>query len=252
LIDLHSHILPGIDDGARTMDDALALARHSVRVGVSAMVCTPHIHIGTFDNDYSSIKSTFDYFLAACKAADIPLMLSFAAEVRICPEVVDLAKENSLPFIGQFKNKDALLLELPHSHIPAGSDTLIKWLLNNGIFPIIPHPERNREIQADYKKLNWLKNIGCAFQITAGSLTGTFKSKARQLAWYMLENDMVAYVASDLHNIHKRPNEMKEAYELISQRFGVDRGNALFYKVPKLISQNLNWENTSQFKLESS
>jgi len=83
LIDIHSHILPGIDDGARSLDIALEMAQQAVDCGVSHMVCTPHIHKGYFDNSPSTIKPVFDEFVKAVKAAAIPLTLSYAAEVRV-------------------------------------------------------------------------------------------------------------------------------------------------------------------------
>lgn len=243
MIDLHSHILPGIDDGARDISDSIALAKQSVDAGVTSMVCTPHIHLGTFNNNLETIQQAYDEFKNACVQAAIPLKVSFAAEVRLCPEIVQLIQSDRLPFIGHYRNKPALLLELPHSHIPAGTDMLVKWLLNHGVQPVIPHPERNREIMANYEKLHWLKNIGCIFQITAGSLTGAFKPECEELAWFMVEQKLAAYVASDLHNLHRRPNEMGAAYALVHERYGQSLAEGLFIKIPQIITQHTHWDN---------
>ena len=244
MVDLHSHILPGLDDGSKNIEEALALARQSVNEGVHSMVCTPHINYGIFDNDDIKIRSAFTMFVESCQEENIALSLAYAAEVRLCPEITYLVKNNKLPFIGRYNGRDALLLELPHSHIPTGSDILIRWLLSNGVQPVIPHPERNREIQADYTKLHWLNNIGGIFQVTAGSLLGTFKTDARNLSLYMLDNNMAAYVASDLHNLKRRPNEMNSAKNFVKGIWGDKYANELFSETPSSISRSLKWLNT--------
>mgnify|MGYP001480934524 FL=1 len=129
MIDLHSHILPGIDDGARTLDIALEMAQQAVTCGVSHMVCTPHIHMGYFDNSQSSIEAAFHSFNEHVKRESIPLSLSFAAEVRVNELIPVWHKKGELPFLGTYDGKNVLLLEMPHSHIPQGIDVLIKWLL---------------------------------------------------------------------------------------------------------------------------
>ena len=152
MIDLHSHILPGIDDGARSLDIALEMAEQAVSCGISHMVCTPHIHRGYFDNSQSSIEAAFQSFNEHVKRESIPLSLSFAAEVRVNELIPIWHKKGELPFLGKYDGKNVLLLEMPHSHIPQGLDVLIKWLLRNNIQPLIAHPERNRELIAENDK----------------------------------------------------------------------------------------------------
>ena len=164
MIDLHSHILPGIDDGARSLDIALEMAEQAVSCGISHMVCTPHIHRGYFDNSQSSIEAAFQSFNEHVKRESIPLSLSFAAEVRVNELIPIWHKKGELPFLGKYDGKNVLLLEMPHSHIPQGLDVLIKWLLRNNIQPLIAHPERNRELIAENDKFNWLQRQGCLFQ----------------------------------------------------------------------------------------
>ena len=157
MIDIHSHILPGIDDGARSLDIALEMAQQAVDCGVSHMVCTPHIHKGYFDNSPSTIKPVFDEFVKAVKTAAIPLTLSYAAEVRVNELIPVWFKQGELQFIGELSDKKILLLEMPHSHVPQGLETLVKWLLRNNVQPLIAHPERNRELLAEPTKFSWLQ-----------------------------------------------------------------------------------------------
>ena len=137
MIDLHSHILPGIDDGARSLDIALEMAQQAVDGGVRHMVCTPHIHKGYFDNTSSSIEHDFKQFHKAVVDASIPLSLSYAAEVRVNELIPVWYKQNALPFLGHYNGKHILLLEMPHSHIPQGLDALTKWLLKNNVQPCL-------------------------------------------------------------------------------------------------------------------
>ena len=241
MIDLHSHILPAIDDGARTMEDTLELAYQAMEQGVTHMVCTPHIHPRVFDNNLESIVESFTQTNANFKSSGIELKLSYACEVRLSVEISHWIKQKKLPFLGQWEDKAALLLELPHSHIPVGADTLIKWLLKHGVQPVIPHPERNRDIIADYSKVKWLKNQGAIFQVTAGAFLGGFGQAVENIAWQLLSDDLVTYVASDMHNISKRPTLMGDAYKLITERNGEGVAKAIFYTAPEHITQHTVW-----------
>lgn len=220
MIDIHSHILPGIDDGARSLDIAIEMAQQAVDCGVSHMVCTPHIHKGYFDNSPSTIKPVFDEFVKAVKAAGIPLTLSYAAEVRVNELIPAWFKQGELPFIGELSDKKILLLEMPHSHVPQGLETLVKWLLRNNVQPLIAHPERNRELLAEPTKFSWLQRQGCLFQVTAGALTGRFGDNVAQFALSLMQRKAFHVVASDTHDLVRRPNDMRDAFDVVA---GFDR-----------------------------
>lgn len=216
MIDLHSHILPGIDDGARSMDIALEMARQAVSCGVTHMVCTPHIHKGYFDNTPQSIEASYHSLVKAVNDADIPLTLSYAAEVRVNELIPVWLRKGELPFIGTWNGKNVLLLEMPHSHVPQGLDSLVKWLLRNNVQPLIAHPERNRELLAEQHKFAWLQRLGCLFQVTAGALTGRFGENIEQFAHALMHEKSFHIVASDTHDLARRPNDMKAAFERVS------------------------------------
>jgi protein-tyrosine phosphatase len=241
LIDLHSHILPGIDDGASDIDEALDIARQSVDIGVTHMMCTPHINQGVFDNSSTTITPAFLSLKEALDYQNIPLKIAFACEVRISVDILPLVLQTKLPYIGEWNGKPCLLLELPHSHVPPGVENLIKWLLNNNVQPIIPHPERNRDIMADYSKLLFLKRLGCLFQVTAGVFASRFSEKSSELAEQMLEEDLIHYVASDTHSVKRRPNDMNAARDKISQLTNEACAKRLTQDTPALITQNIHW-----------
>ncbi len=242
MIDLHSHILPGIDDGAKTLEDAVALAKHSCETGVTHMVCTPHIHQGVYDNNLATITPAFTQLVAALKEQQVPLKLAISCEVRVTPDILNWVTADSLPFIGEWKGNNALLLELPHSHIPPGIENLVRWLLKNNIQPIIPHPERNRDIIADYNRIHILQRIGCLFQVTAGAFTGRFNEQVQLVAERLLSDKLITYVASDMHSLLRRPNDMLACKQAITELADGDTANALVYDVPLMISKNLNWQ----------
>lgn len=241
MIDLHSHILPGIDDGAKDLDSSLAMAIQAVEGGVTKMVCTPHIHQGYFDNNFASIQQAFKGLTTKLAEAQCPLKIAFAAEVRICPEITDWAKKDMIPYIGKWKGRNAMLLELPHSHVPPGSDNLVRWLINNNVQPIIVHPERNRDIMSDYRKLASLRQAGAIFQVTAGSFCGRFSDKSQETALRMLTEDRIAFIASDTHNTDRRPNDMGACLDVIKATVGEQKAVNLLTDTPDLITQELSW-----------
>jgi protein-tyrosine phosphatase len=244
MIDLHSHILAGIDDGALTLDESLKLIHQSVNSGVTKILATPHINLGTFDNDIIIIQEAFDNLTQHILSFQLtnsfsqPFSLAYAAEVRICPEIMTLAKTKQLPFIGKWQGRDLLLLEFPHSHIPPGSEKLIDWLLNNNIQPMIAHPERNRDLWQFPELLRPFKQRDCLFQITASSLLGDFGDRSQQLALEMIDKQEATIVASDMHNLNRRPSKMKQAFDVVSQRFGDEVAHQLFVKSPDQIFQS--------------
>ncbi|WP_413698803.1 tyrosine-protein phosphatase [Psychromonas sp. KJ10-10] len=238
MIDLHSHILVNIDDGASSMDETITMINQSLESGVTKILATPHIHLGTFDNDMHIIKGAFTKLTEHLQTSENKISLAYAAEVRICPEIMILAKTKQLPFMGKWLGNDVLLLEFPHSHIPPGSEKLIDWLLKNNIQPMIAHPERNRDLWEFPELLRPFKQRDCLFQITASSLLGDFGDRSQQLAWQMIEKQEVTIVASDMHNLKRRPSKMKEAFEDVKSRFSENVAKKLFVETPDLIFQS--------------
>lgn len=208
MIDLHCHFLPGIDDGAQTMEEALSLARAAVSNGIRHAVMTPHIHAGVFENKKSLIEQQVGYFRTALCQAKISLSISVGAEARIGPELIELIEGDELPFLGRFGGEKVMLLELPHSHVPVGADRLVAWLRAKAIRPLIAHPERNKDVMRSIDHLRPLTALGCLLQVTAGSLTGHFGPQARRVAVQLLEEELIFAVATDAHNLEHRPPDL--------------------------------------------
>ena len=236
MIDIHSHILPGIDDGSRSMSMSLEMAYQAVENEISHMVCTPHIHSGYFDNTIETITPAFEEFKAELLKQEIPLSISSGAEIRVSEHIPKWLAANELPFIGQYKGKKVILLEMPHSHVPVGIDTLIRWLASKGVLPLIAHPERNRELLANSKKFEILSTLPTMFQLTAGSLVGRFGKAVEDFSLQLVVSQKVQVVASDTHNTIRRPNDMKDAYRVVAEKdpFYADK---IFNITPGMIAE---------------
>ena len=227
MIDLHCHLLPGIDDGPKTLQEALKMAEYAVDQGIQHSVLTPHIQPGCYDNDKVSIQAAYQAFQTALDHHAIPLKISMAAEVRVCAELPQMINQNKIPFIGVWENKKVLLLEFPHDHIPVGADKLVAWLIARDIIPLIAHPERNQAILRQPDKLMPFIHIGCLLQVTASSVTGLFGSDSQQCALRLIEQKLVTVLASDAHNLHKRQPTLRSALAYLKPLIGEQQADAL-------------------------
>jgi len=218
MIDLHCHLLPGIDDGPKDLISALALCRHAYQSGIHHAVVTPHITPGRYDNTLASITTAFENFRQELANANIDLTLGMAAEIRLDPIILDMARNNTLPLLGEYEGDKVILLEFPHDAIPPGSAELVNWLLNAGIRPVIAHPERNKDVQRKLSKIEPFVKAGCLLQLTAASLTGVFNDISQKRAIEMLKKGWVTLIASDAHNLHSRLPEL-EPGRLIAAKY---------------------------------
>lgn len=239
MIDLHSHILPGIDDGARDLSEALAIARAHVADGTRCVVATPHIYPGVFDNTPSTIAAAHATLVAALADEGIALSVQWAAEVRAGAEVLDMLALGTLPFLGQEGPWRHLLLELPDNQIPVGTDRLVAMLLKHHVKPVIAHPERNKGVMADIQKIKPLVDQGCLLQVTAGSVIGEFGSRAQQAAEQLIEQGWVHALASDAHRTTTRAPKIKPARAWLQARYGSAMADALTLSGPARICQPL-------------
>jgi protein-tyrosine phosphatase len=208
MIDIHSHILPNVDDGASSNEEALKMLRMSVDGGVTKQVLTPHIHFGKFNNTKADLKQKFEQFRELVDQANIDVELQLGAEVRIGPDVMALVNNNAIPWLGVYQGKKTFLLEFPRQDVPFGSDNLVKWLLAKNYLPVIVHPERNRTFLEQRHKLQTFIDLGCPLQITASSLSGKFGKDVQIMAEELLAENTVSAIASDCHNLKGRPPDL--------------------------------------------
>ncbi len=233
MIDMHSHILPGVDDGAQVLEDALAMLRIARADGVEVQVLTPHIHLDRYPNTRESLQQTFDGFQRRVADNGVDIELRLAAELRIGPELVGLANNDGLPWLGSWRGRRVMLMEFPHSSIPAGSENMVAWLIQRDILPMIAHPERNQALQGRPSKLDPFLAAGCLLQVTAGSLTGQFGAKARSLAEALLLADRVTLLATDAHNLAYRPPNLSSGVAAAARLIGEAAARRLVEENPR-------------------
>ena len=237
MLDLHVHVLPGIDDGPRNLDDALKLARALVADGIEHVVATPHIYPGVFDNTPHRIAEAFERLQTAVTAEGLALTMTWAAEVRICPEIIDWLEHRRLPLLdGSLVGPSTALIELPDGQIPVGTDRLAGLMLDRGITPLIAHPERNKAVMEQPSRLEALRRMGCRFQLTAGSVIGEFGSKAHATARHLLDADWADVVASDAHNLSGRKPRMSAARQWLQEHYDAALAERLMVLTPQQIA----------------
>lgn len=217
MIDLHCHILPGIDDGAPSLEVALAMARAAVIDGIKITACTPHIYPGLYDNSQEIISKAIADFEIELQRNDIPLSLTIGADTHMAPELLQGIREGRVPTLGHSR---FLLLEPPHHVAPPRLEESVFQLLAAGIVPVITHPERLTWIETQYSKMVSLVNGGAWMQITSGSLTGRFGRRPKYWAERMVDERLVHILATDSHHIDKRPPYLAEGRDAAARRCG--------------------------------
>jgi protein-tyrosine phosphatase len=220
LIDIHCHLLPGIDDGPATVEAALALAKALVDDGITQVVMTPHVFPGRFENWRTSIADEQARFAELLRTAGMALDVLWAGEVRLTPEVLELLARDELPFLGQVGGYRTLLLEMPDGQVPLGALNFVRHLMAAQVRPVIVHPERNRGVMEKVERLRAFLDEGCYVQVTAGSLVGQFGTRAQAVAADLVERGWVHAVASDAHNTTGRRPRMRDAAQWLTQHHG--------------------------------
>jgi protein-tyrosine phosphatase len=207
MIDLHSHILPGVDDGAPSLDISLAMARAYVEQGVSCVACTPHILPGVYENTGAQIKQATAALQDKLEREQIPLKLVPGADNHIVPDFVQgLERGHLLALAGSAY----VLVEPPHHVAPPKLGDILFNILLGGYIPILTHPERLSWIEREYSMIQDAAARGVWMQITAGSLLGRFGRRPRYWAERMLGEGLVHILATDAHNMTGRPPDLLE------------------------------------------
>ncbi|MBL8566237.1 MAG: capsular biosynthesis protein [Hyphomicrobiaceae bacterium] len=241
MIDLHSHILPGIDDGARDASVSLEMARAYVAQGVTHVACTPHILPGLYHNTGLNIRAAVADLQARIDAEGLPLRLLTGADNHVVPEFVAGLQSGHLLSLADSRY---VLVEPPHHVAPPQLDTMFFNVLVAGYVPILTHPERLTWIEHRYSLMQQLAARGVWMQITCGSLSGRFGKRARYWAERMLDEGLVHVLATDAHDPARRPPDLAEGRQRAARRVGDIEAEHLVSTRPSGILNN-----TSPFEL---
>jgi protein-tyrosine phosphatase len=218
LIDIHCHILPGLDDGPQDLQTALKMGRIAARDGVHTIIATPHCYDGVYDCQDHDIIAHTDMFNAALQDEHIALTVLPGAEIRLTPEFLYCVRQGKVLTLGN--GFSAVLLELPEMFIPDAVVRVIKKLLSRGVRCILAHPERNSLILVKHEILENLIYAGAEVQFTADSLTGGFGRESRLLVQKFIKREVRCYLASDGHCAKKRKPILRKAVKRSSQLVG--------------------------------
>jgi protein-tyrosine phosphatase len=218
LIDIHSHILPGVDDGAQSMEDAIKMARAAVNDGIKILCATPHHRNGRYENEKTLIEQEVQRLNNELEKLDIPLYIVPGQEIRLYRELLDdLDQDLLLPLSNE---GNYFLVEFPSNHVPDYAAHLCYELKIRGYTPIIVHPERNNKLIENPELLYELVKEGALTQVTANSVIGKFGKNIMNFSHDIIKAKMAHFIASDAHNVSSRGFHLTEAYEFIHKKFG--------------------------------
>lgn len=221
MIDLHCHLLPGVDDGARTLDDSLAMAQQAVSEGISHILVTPHHRNGKYLNPKEAVLEATTALQKELDDRGIGLTLYPSQEIRINGDLMDDIENEDILFIDE--EQRYLLIEFPTLSIPAYTEQLFFKLRQQGITPVIVHPERNQAIIDDPNILLPFIERGAIAQLTASSYAGAFGKDIAKLSHQLIEANLVHIIASDAHNTRGRGFHYKQAFAKLESEFGSEK-----------------------------
>lgn len=226
MVDVHCHILPGLDDGPENIEESLEMAEAAIADGITHVVATPHC-----SNEYA-----FDYARVSKLREEVQgrigerLKLATGCDFHLNPENLEALRKSPEDFC--INQKGYLLVEFNEFSIPPAMDQMLHELQLAGLRPIVTHPERNGILRSQPERLAKWVRAGNFVQVTGGSLTGTFGPGAQKDALRWIAQGVVHFVASDAHNMRGRPLRLQPAYDLVKEQFGEEMSRGLFVENP--------------------
>jgi protein-tyrosine phosphatase len=242
MIDLHSHILPGLDDGAGSLKESLQMCEMSYRDGVRTIVATPHTLNGVYQNNRSTILArvralntvleAWPFFLNL-KQDETALAILPGADVHLSQETLPQLDEGKVTTLGDAGK--SLLIEFPTQNIPPGTEQILLKLIGKGILPVITHPERNLDILQKPQRYQEMIMMGCLGQVTALSLTGGFGPEVRRLSEALLKNKLIHVIATDAHSTDGRSPVLSSGVEAAGRIVGKGEAWRMVTEYPQAI-----------------
>ncbi len=239
MIDIHAHILPGVDDGPMTMEESIQLIEHAIDEGITEIIVTPHSYNPHFDVQKELVLEKLKLVKAEISKRELPMILHAGQEIRIQEDSGLMLETAQALTLG---NSKYVLLELPTATIPMYTVKVIQDILNLNKIPIIAHPERNRAIAENPDRLKRLITNGALSQITAGSLAGHFGKNVQKLSLKLVEANLVHAYGSDVHNVETRPFLFEKGLDYLDK-------NKLSYHVDIFLENNARIVTNEEFIL---
>lgn len=235
MIDIHSHIIPGVDDGAASETEAAVMLRLAVETGTKAIVATPHYYNRwqcTVSSSKRLMDERFERFRAFIDNADIDMRVYQGAELFGVNNITELVRHGEIITLNGSRY---VLVEFDFEDDFARVRYCTSQLVSSGYVPVIAHPERYGFLQKEPSNVYWFLEHGCLLQINKGSPLGRYGSGAMKYSRWLLENRFVHAVASDCHSPFRRTSDMSRTHEWISLNFGQSYANTIFEENPMMI-----------------
>ena len=229
MIDIHSHIIWGVDDGARNREDSIAMLRLAAETGTTDIVATPHC-----DRQYKFDPAVRDERIRELMDATggVP-RIHPGCDFRLSFDNIQIALQEPARFT--INGLRYLLVEFEDVLIPPTTEEIFRRFMEREICPVITHPERNPILQRSFERLQSWKQMGCLLQVTAQCLTDRFGKAAQASAWELLRRGLVHVVASDGHDTDHRPPRLDLAREILTREMGADAADLLLVTNPSAI-----------------
>ncbi|WP_431803259.1 tyrosine-protein phosphatase [Halobacillus andaensis] len=218
MIDIHSHILPGVDDGAQGLEDSIEMAKAAVEDGIHTIIATPHHQNGKYNNEKHHILQQVDTLNQNLAGYNIPLEVLPGQETRIHGDMIESIRTDEI--LSLTNQGTYIFIEFPSDAVPRYAKQLLFDIQLEGYQPIIVHPERNRQIIQHPSFLYNMVSQGAYTQITAASLTGRFGKNIKKFTHQLIEANLTHLIASDAHNTTSRGFCMTDAYDVIKENYG--------------------------------
>lgn len=224
--DIHSHILPGIDDGSPDIATSLELVKGIYDLGIRKTVATPHVISDIYRNTPAIINEALEQLRKACLAEQIDIEINAAAEYMLDDYFLQLLHEDEVPLLSIHKN--IILTEQSYASSSNNLNEIAFAIMSKGYRPIMAHPERYFYYHNNYESYGHLKDMGFFLQVNVLSLTGYYGKAVAKAAKYLLENDMVDFVGTDMHhNRHLAIMQKRENLELFKKHLNKRMYNVL-------------------------
>ncbi len=229
MIDIHHHLLYGLDDGSPDLEKSLAMAEMAIDDGITHVVCTPHANS---EYEFRPEENAARLAMLREKLGD-RLTLGLGCDFHLSYDNIEDALSHPQKYT--INGKQYLLVEFPDFGIPQNISASLYEMSVAGMVPIITHPERNLTLMQKTEKIAEWIGMGCMVQVTAGSLLGNFGKGPQRVARQLLDQQRVHVIATDAHNVTSRPPVMSDAYEFLQSEYGADDARRLCIQNPLAI-----------------
>jgi len=235
-IDIHSHIIPGVDDGSPDLETSLGLLRMAAENGTTDIIATPHVIDVSTTLTWDAIRRYVEALQKEADARQIPIRIYPGAETELNWDLLELMQKDHSAFC--LAGSRYCLMELPSLMLPPNLDDMIYELQLMDIVPVLAHPERQRQLMHEPEKLLKLLQQGCVAQSNGGSLTGVFGPKAHEKVHLLLSHQMIAFMGSVAHTLRHRNTNLKPAREKLVKHWGEAVATELLETKPRHILEN--------------